>query len=82
MKTTQQGADQLETESVCVLTRACVCVVLFFFWGGGYFFADTQEGIPRTALLITSGDHRTSATAWNTNALWDIVLEIGFYYSC
>lgn len=78
MKTTQQGADQRgDTELVGV----CVCVCLYFIWGE-YFFADTQEGIPRTALLITSGDRRAGATACNTHVLRDIVSEIGFYYSC
>lgn len=60
----------------------CVCVCLCTSFGGEYFFAETQEGIPRTALLITSGDHRASATACNTHMLWDNVSEIGFYYSC
>lgn len=44
---------------------SCVCVCFFFFGGGGVFHRDTQEGIPRTALLITFGDHRSGTTACN-----------------
>lgn len=64
MKTTQQGADQRgDTEVVCVYEHVCVCVLLL----GRYSFADTREGIPRTALLITSGDHRARAAACGTH---------------
>lgn len=79
MKTTQQGADQ-RGDRVGVCVRACVCVCTSF--GGGYSFADTREGIPRTALLITSGDHRARATACGTHVLLDIVSEIEFYNGC
>lgn len=52
----------METQSLCVFAyiHACVCECVYFIWGE-YIFADTLKGIPRTALLITSGDHRDGA---------------------
>lgn len=44
----------------------CSCVCASFLGGGGVFHRDTQEGIPRIALLITFGDHRSGTTACNT----------------
>ncbi|CAB1446873.1 unnamed protein product [Pleuronectes platessa] len=53
MKTGQQGLDEMETPRERAVDIFSV----------GDFFADTREGIPGPALLITSSDQRANYTA-------------------